>query len=100
MCCTTLADVLRLGTLDRGFAATATLQLKSNQRYDTHSYEHVLLQTLCAHVQVTLQYCIWDQWKEVAATAPRRLLCLAGLVGHLLANFTLPLSIVKPVSFR
>jgi hypothetical protein len=49
-------------------------------------------------LQVTLQYCIWDQWKEVAATPPRRLLCLAGLVGHLLGCFVLPLSIVKPVS--
>lgn len=59
----------------------------------------LLLRAACHAVsQVTLQYCLWDQWKEVAATEPRRLLCLAGLVGHLLAAFVLPLSAVKPVS--
>jgi hypothetical protein len=58
-------------------------------------FHSVLACVFC--VQVTLQYCIWDQWKEVAATPPRRLLCLAGLVGHLLGAFVLPLSIVKPV---
>eukprot|EP00882_Tetradesmus_deserticola_P014563 GHRQ01015491.1.p1 GENE.GHRQ01015491.1~~GHRQ01015491.1.p1 ORF type:complete len:481 (+),score=238.12 GHRQ01015491.1:300-1742(+) len=49
--------------------------------------------------KVTLQYCIWDQWKEVAGCAPRRLLCLAGLVAHLLGSFVLPLSVVKPIDF-
>ncbi|KAF8061907.1 MRF1 [Scenedesmus sp. PABB004] len=53
----------------------------------------------CVPCQVTLQYCLWDQWKEVGATEPRRLLCLAGLVGHVLAAFTLPLSALKPIDF-
>jgi hypothetical protein len=48
--------------------------------------------------QVTLQYCLWDQWKQLADTDPRRLLCLASLVGHLLSSCVLPLSILKPVS--
>eukprot|EP00878_Enallax_costatus_P026688 GHUV01028663.1.p2 GENE.GHUV01028663.1~~GHUV01028663.1.p2 ORF type:complete len:114 (-),score=4.69 GHUV01028663.1:1371-1712(-) len=48
--------------------------------------------------KVTLQYCIWDQWKEVGSTEPRRLVCLAGLVGHCCASFVLPLSALKPVS--
>jgi hypothetical protein len=47
---------------------------------------------------VTLQYCLWDQWKTVTSTEPRRLLCLAGLVGQLLASCVLPLSSLKPVS--
>jgi hypothetical protein len=49
--------------------------------------------------QVTLQYSLWDQWKEVTSTEPRRLLCLASFVGRLLAGFTLPLSALKPVDF-
>lgn len=49
-------------------------------------------------VQVTLQYCLWDQWKTVTLTEPRRLLCLAGLVGQLLASCVLPLSSLKAVS--
>lgn len=49
-------------------------------------------------LQVTLQYCLWDQWKTVTATEPRRLLCLAGLVGQLLSSCVLPLSSLKPVS--
>jgi hypothetical protein len=47
--------------------------------------------------QVTLQYCLWDQWKAVGGTEPRRLTCLAALVAHLLASCSLPLSILKPV---
>jgi hypothetical protein len=46
---------------------------------------------------VTLQYCLWDQWKAVTSTEPRRLLCLAGLVGQLLSGCVLPLSSLKPV---
>lgn len=53
---------------------------------------------VCAPVQVTLQYCLWDQWKTVTSTEPRRLLCLAGLVGQLLSSCVLPLSALKPVS--
>lgn len=51
-------------------------------------------------LQVTLQYCLWDQWKEVANTEARRLMCLAGLVAHVLANFVLPLSALRPVSLH
>jgi len=63
-----------------------------------HQASAVCVSVCVCVLQVTLQYCLWDQWKTVTTTEPRRLLCLAGLVGQLLSACVLPLSSLKPVS--
>lgn len=46
-------------------------------------------------VQVTLQYCMWDQFKEVATAPPRRAANLARFLAVVIANFGLSISLFK-----
>lgn len=48
--------------------------------------------------QITLQYCLWDQFKEAATAPPRRAANLARFVATVIANFGLSISLFK-VSF-
>lgn len=48
---------------------------------------------------VTLQYCLWDQFKTVEAGEARRTAQLARLTGALISDRTLPLSALKVVHF-
>ena len=63
-------------------------------------YVHLLQRLTAASKghRVTLQYCLWDQFKLVDQTDMRRLINLAYLTAHLIAAFTLPASILKVLS--
>lgn len=60
-------------------------------------YVHLLQRLLAASKahRVTLQYCLWDQFKQADQADMRRLINLAHLTGQLIANFTLSSSILK-----
>lgn len=45
--------------------------------------------------QVTLQFCLWDQFKEVEEMSVRRSTNLARLTGHILGSFALSLTTLK-----
>ncbi|KAL3133156.1 hypothetical protein ABBQ38_007050 [Trebouxia sp. C0009 RCD-2024] len=64
-------------------------------------YVHLLQRLLAASKahRVTLQYCLWDQFKQADQADMRRLINLAHLTGQLIANFTLSSSILKVVEF-
>jgi len=69
------------------------LQERSWNAYYSHLL-HRLLASSKAH-RVTLQYCLWDQFKLVEQTDMRRLINLAHLTAQLIASFTLSASILK-----
>ena len=69
------------------------LQERSWNPYYVHLLQRLLASSK-AH-RVTLQYCLWDQFKLVEQTDMRRLINLAHLTGQLIASFTLPSSILK-----
>ena len=69
------------------------LQERSWNPYYVHLLQR-LLSSSKAH-RVTLQYCLWDQFKLVEQTDMRRLINLAHLTGQLIASFTLSSSILK-----
>ena len=46
-------------------------------------------------VQVTLQYCLWDHFKEVVDMEPRRAANLAHFLATLIASFGLSFSVCK-----
>lgn len=60
-------------------------------------YMHLLQRLLAASKahRVTLQYCLWDQFKQADQADMRRLINLAHLTGQLIATFTLSSSILK-----
>lgn len=60
-------------------------------------YVHLLQRLLAASKahRVTLQYCLWDQFKQAEQADMRRLINLAHLTGQLIATFTLSSSILK-----
>lgn len=60
-------------------------------------YMHLLQRLLAASKahRVTLQYCLWDQFKQAEQADMRRLINLAHLTGQLIATFTLSSSILK-----
>ena len=60
-------------------------------------YVHLLQRLLAASKahRVTLQYCLWDQFKQADQADMRRLINLAHLTGQLIATFTLSSSILK-----
>ncbi|KAK9823765.1 hypothetical protein WJX72_005349 [[Myrmecia] bisecta] len=49
--------------------------------------------------KITLQYCLWDQFKQLDELDVRRLTNLARLVGSLVAASALPLAVVRVVDF-
>lgn len=65
-------------------------------------YYSQLLIRLCtvskAH-RMTLQYCLWDHFKEVPGMDVRRMTNLARLTAAAIASFTLPATILKAVDF-
>ena len=60
-------------------------------------YMHLLQRLLAASKahRVTLQYCLWDQFKQAEQTDMRRLINLAHLTAQLIATFTISLSVLK-----
>ena len=72
------------------------------QKPSWNSYYTRVLQHLAAASKVhrvTLQYCLWDQFKLAEQTDMRRLINLAHLTGQLIASFTLSMSILKVQHF-
>lgn len=63
-------------------------------------YAHLLQRIVAASKshRITLRYCLWDQFKLLEQTDMRRLVNLAHLTGHLIANFALSLSSLKVCS--
>ncbi|CAO2820382.1 unnamed protein product [Amaranthus hypochondriacus] len=71
------------------------LQEKMFNRYYT-----ALASKLCSHDKnhkFTLQYCLWDQFKELESMPLRRSMHLARFVAEMLASFTLSLATLKVV---
>ena len=60
-------------------------------------YVHLLQRLLAASKahRITLQYCLWDQFKQAEQADMRRLINLAHLTGQLIATFALSSSILK-----
>eukprot|EP00897_Mesotaenium_endlicherianum_P004873 jgi/Mesen1/4413/ME000225S03400 len=52
------------------------------------------------HHKFTLQYCIWDHFKELPAMELRRSVNLGRMVAHIIGSFALPLSVLKAVEFN
>ncbi|DBA70559.1 TPA: hypothetical protein ACH3X2_011953 [Trebouxia sp. C0005] len=73
------------------------LQERSWNPYYSHLLQRLLASSK-AH-RVTLQYCLWDQFKLVDQTDMRRLINLAHLTAQLIASFTLSATILKVVEF-
>ena len=69
------------------------LQERSWNPYYVHLLQRLLAPSK-AH-RVTLQYCLWDQFKQAEQADMRRLINLAHLTGQLIATFTLSSSILK-----
>jgi len=69
------------------------LQERSWNPYYSHLLQRLLASSK-AH-RVTLQYCLWDQFKLVEQTDMRRLINLAHLTAQLIASFTLSATILK-----
>ncbi|KAL6594700.1 hypothetical protein ACP70R_048438 [Stipagrostis hirtigluma subsp. patula] len=66
-----------------------------------NKYYTVLASKLCSHEKnhkFSLQYCIWDHFKELDNMELSRSMNLAKLVAELLANFTLSLATLKVVN--
>ncbi|CAM0147570.1 unnamed protein product [Urochloa decumbens] len=66
-----------------------------------NKYYIVLASKLCSHEKnhkFSLQYCIWDHFKELDNMEPSRSMNLAKLVAEMLSNFTLSLATLKVVN--
>ncbi|KAG2616380.1 nucleolar MIF4G domain-containing protein 1-like [Panicum virgatum] len=66
-----------------------------------NKYYTVLASKLCSHEKnhkFSLQYCIWDHFKELDNMEPNRSMNLAKLVAEMLSNFTLSLATLKVVN--
>ncbi|RLN00872.1 nucleolar MIF4G domain-containing protein 1 isoform X2 [Panicum miliaceum] len=66
-----------------------------------NKYYAVLASKLCSHEKnhkFSLQYCIWDHFKELDNMEPNRSMNLAKLVAEMLSNFTLSLATLKVVN--
>ncbi|TKW24263.1 hypothetical protein SEVIR_3G041200v4 [Setaria viridis] len=66
-----------------------------------NKYYTVLVSKLCSHEKnhkFSLQYCIWDHFKELDNMEPNRTMNLAKLVAEMLSNFTLSLATLKVVN--
>jgi len=66
-----------------------------------NKYYTVLASKLCSHEKnhkFSLQYCIWDHFKELDNMEPNRSMNLAKLVAEMLSNFTLSLATLKIVN--
>lgn len=74
-------------------AVECCLQERSWNPYYSHLLQRLLASSK-AH-RVTLQYCLWDQFKLVEQTDMRRLINLAHLTAQLIASFTLSATILK-----
>ncbi|CAN6332324.1 unnamed protein product [Urochloa humidicola] len=66
-----------------------------------NKYYTVLASKLCSHEKnhkFSLQYCIWDHFKDLDNMEPSRSMNLAKLVAEMLSNFTLSLATLKVVN--
>ncbi|CAL4938727.1 unnamed protein product [Urochloa decumbens] len=66
-----------------------------------NKYYTVLASKLCSHEKnhkFSLQYCIWDHFKELDNMEPSRSMNLAKLVAEMLSNFTLSLATLKVIN--
>nr|CAB3460202.1 unnamed protein product [Digitaria exilis] len=66
-----------------------------------NKYYTILASKLCSHEKnhkFSLQYCIWDHFKELDNMEPNRSMNLAKLVAEMLSNFTLSLATLKVVN--
>ncbi|XP_020517345.1 nucleolar MIF4G domain-containing protein 1 isoform X1 [Amborella trichopoda] len=67
-----------------------------------NKYYAVLASKLCNHDKnhkFTLQYCLWDHFKQLDSIELRRSMNLAHFVAELLSTFTLSLAVLKSVDF-
>ncbi|KMZ76084.1 hypothetical protein ZOSMA_107G00820 [Zostera marina] len=67
-----------------------------------NKYYVVLASKLCSHDKnhkFTLQYCLWDHFKELDTMELRRSMNLAKFVSEMLCSFTMSISILKTVDF-
>eukprot|EP00250_Pteridium_aquilinum_P008362 c17886_g1_i3 orf=144-2522(+) len=67
-----------------------------------NKYYSLLIDKLCHHDKnhkFTLQYCLWDHFKQLSSMETRRLANLAHLLADLIAKFSLSLSVLKVVEF-
>uniref|UniRef100_A0A1J3EZC6 Nucleolar MIF4G domain-containing protein 1 n=1 Tax=Noccaea caerulescens TaxID=107243 RepID=A0A1J3EZC6_NOCCA len=65
-----------------------------------NKYYTVLASKLCAHDKnhkFTLQYCIWDHFKEVETMSLQRSMHLAKFVAEMIVSFNLSLAVLKSV---
>lgn len=68
----------------------------SNEHRKRNAFLALPVLMACAvFVQVTLQYCLWDQFKEVSTAPPRRAANLARFLAIVIANFGLSISLFK-----
>ncbi|MCO5609437.1 hypothetical protein L7F22_063663 [Adiantum nelumboides] len=67
-----------------------------------NKYYSLLINKLCHHDKnhrFTLQYCLWDHFKQLGSMETRRLANLAHLLADLIATFSLSISVLKVVEF-
>ncbi|KAH7427309.1 hypothetical protein KP509_10G038400 [Ceratopteris richardii] len=67
-----------------------------------NKYYSLLINKLCHHdknQRFTLQYCLWDHFKQLGSMETRRLANLAHLLADLIATFSLSLAVLKVVEF-
>ncbi|KAJ4808494.1 hypothetical protein LUZ62_021060 [Rhynchospora pubera] len=67
-----------------------------------NKYYTVLASKLCSHDKnhkFSLQYCLWDQFKELESMELNRSMNLAKFTAEMLANFSLSLAVLKSVDF-
>ncbi|XP_028790496.1 nucleolar MIF4G domain-containing protein 1-like [Neltuma alba] len=65
-----------------------------------NKYYTVLASKLCEHDRnhkFTLQFCLWDQFKELESMQLRRSMHLAKFVAEMVASFTLSLAVLKTI---
>ncbi|RDX91675.1 Nucleolar MIF4G domain-containing protein 1, partial [Mucuna pruriens] len=68
-----------------------------------NKYYTVLASKLCEHDKnhkFTLQFCLWDKFKEVESMPLMRSMHLAKFVAEMVASFTLSLAVLKPVDLN
>ncbi|KAJ3697170.1 hypothetical protein LUZ61_000875 [Rhynchospora tenuis] len=67
-----------------------------------NKYYTVLASKLCSHDKnhkFSLQYCLWDQFKELESMELNRSMNLAKFTAEMLASFSLSLAVLKSVDF-
>ncbi|XAR69871.1 hypothetical protein NMG60_11001623 [Bertholletia excelsa] len=65
-----------------------------------NKYYSVLASKLCSHDKkhkITLQYCLWDHYKELESMELMRSMHLSKFVGEMTTSFTLSLAVLKSV---